>query len=134
MAEHCTEEALRRFFAEHGGGFAAVYLYGSVARGTAQAQSEVDVAVLHLDDPPRTLAGLGLGLEGELEQALGLEVQVVVLNRAPVQLVHNVLREGQLIAERDRAARVHFEVQARREYLDLLPVLRRYRRLAGRAA
>jgi predicted nucleotidyltransferase len=34
-----------------------VYLFGSVARGTAHAGSDVDVGVLLAEDPPRTLEG-----------------------------------------------------------------------------
>ncbi len=63
-----------------------------------------------------------------LERALGRRTQVVVLNDAPPDLVHRVLRDGRLVLERDRAARIRFEVRARNEYFDLLPILNRYRR------
>jgi hypothetical protein len=48
-----------------------------------------------------------------------------------VDLAHRVLRDGLLLLERDRSARIRFEVRARNEYFDLLPHLRRYRRKAG---
>jgi len=51
-----------------------------------------------------------------------------------VDLVHRVLRDSLLLAERDRSARIRFEVRSRNEYFDLLPFLRRYRRLDERAA
>ncbi|HXO22525.1 MAG TPA: nucleotidyltransferase domain-containing protein [Thermoanaerobaculia bacterium] len=110
---------------------AAAYLFGSVARGTARRDSDVDVGILYSTDPPSGLAGLGLALEGELERALGRDVQVVVLNRAPVDLVHRVLRDGKLIYERDRSRRIAFEVRSRNEFFDLQPVLRRYRMFEG---
>jgi hypothetical protein len=50
------------------------------------------------------------------------------MRRAPVDLIHRILREGLLLVERDRAERVRFEVQARNEYFDLLPYLRNYRK------
>lgn len=125
-------DALHDFFAAHGDGLVAAYLFGSVARGTASPASDVDIAILVDKDPPRTFEALPLGLEGDLERVLGRRTQVVVLNRAPVDLVHRVLRDGQLLCERDRSARIRFEVRARAEYFDLLPVLRRYRR--GHAA
>lgn len=106
----------------------AAYLYGSVARGTATSASDVDVAVLLRDSPPPTLEGHLLDFEGVLERAVGCPVQVVVLNTAPVDLVHRVLRDGRLVLERDRSARIRFEVKARNEYFDLLPILREYRR------
>jgi predicted nucleotidyltransferase len=110
-------------------GIAAAYLFGSVARGTAKLGSDVDVGILYSEEPPRTLDGLGLGLAGELEDLLELPVQVVVLNRAPVDLVIRVLRDGKLLVDRDRSKRVRFEVRARKEHWDLEPILRRYRRL-----
>jgi hypothetical protein len=67
--------------------------------------------------------------EGDLERLLRRPVQVVVLNSAPVDLVHRILRNGRVVFEGDRSARIAFEVKARSEYFDLLPILRRYRRL-----
>lgn len=52
----------------------------------------------------------------------------MVLNRAPVDLIHRVLRDGMLLHDRDPTARIRFEVKARNEYFDLLPYLRQYRR------
>lgn len=112
---------------------AAAYLFGSVARGTAGPDSDVDLAVLYAADPPGTLEARPFRLEAELERALGRPVQVVLLNDAPADLVHRVLRDGRLVLERDRSARIRFEVRARAEYFDLLPILRRYRRLDRRA-
>ena len=106
----------------------AVYLFGSTARGTRREGSDVDVGVLLAGRPPRTLAGLELDLEAELERSIGLSVQLVVLNSAPPDLVHRVLRDGRLLVDRDPSTRVRFEVNARREYFDVLPYLRRYRR------
>jgi predicted nucleotidyltransferase len=43
---------LRDYFLRHGSaeGLAAAYLFGSVARGTAHANSDVDAGVLYVDD------------------------------------------------------------------------------------
>ncbi|WP_295883553.1 nucleotidyltransferase domain-containing protein [uncultured Thiohalocapsa sp.] len=112
-----------------GADLCCAYLFGSAARGEDRPGSDVDVAVLFHDDPPRTLAGLHLDLADRLTGALGgRRVDLVVLNRAPVDLVHRVLRDGVLLLERDRSARIRFEVRARNEYFDLLPHLERYRR------
>ena len=110
-------------------GIAAAYLFGSVARGTPKPGSDVDVGILYTEEPPETLKGLGLDLEGDLEDLLKLPVQLVVLNRAPVDLVIRVLRDGKLLVDRDRAARIRFEVKSRFEYWDLEPYLKMYRRM-----
>ena len=108
---------------------ATAYLFGSVARDTATPNSDVDVAVLLAAAPPRTFDGLHLGLEGELERGLGVPVQLVVVNRAPCDLVHRVLRDGVLLVDRDPGSKIRFEIDARSRYFDLQPFLRRYRRV-----
>ena len=124
-------EALER----EGPALCCAYLFGSRARGDAGRDSDVDVAVLFTADPPLTLAGLHLDLADRLSAAVGgLSVDLLVLNRAPVDLVHRVLRDGVLLLERDRSARIRFEVRARNDYFDLLPHLRRYRRFGEGAA
>ena len=123
---------LEAFFAQRPEALACVYLFGSAARGTLRTGSDVDIAVLYADEPPATLEGLGLDLAADLERRLRRTVDLVVLNCAPVDLIHRILRDGILVCERDRSARIRFEVRARNEYFDLLPVLREYRRASQR--
>ena len=113
---------------------AAVYLFGSTSRGTAQADSDVDVAVLFHHPPPRVLNGPRFAIEGELERALGMPVDLVVLNDAPVDLRIRVLRDGRLLVDSDSSARIAFEVRTRNEAFDLEPVLARYRAARERQA
>lgn len=121
---------LREYFEAHSRGVICVYLFGSVARGTARPSSDVDVGVLLECDPPPTLAGSAVALAGELEGVLGRRVDVVFLNCAPVDLVHRVLRDGVLIFDPRPSERIRFEVRARNTYFDLKPILDRYRRAA----
>ena len=128
MTVGTVERVLRELFAAQPGEIIAAYLFGSVARGTADARSDVDVAVLYAAPPPATLEGLPLDLEGRIEQLVNRPAQVIVLNTAPAGLVHRVLRDGVLLLDRDPNARIRFEVRARNEFFDLQPVLARYRR------
>ncbi|CAN5878108.1 hypothetical protein BH11MYX4_BH11MYX4_51340 [soil metagenome] len=113
-------------------GLVAAYLFGSHARGEARTGSDVDVA-LWLSDAPATLDDLHLDLAADLERDLGVPVDIVILNGAPSDLVHRVLRDGVLLVERDRSARVRLEVRARNDYFDLLPMRTAYRRRRGAA-
>ncbi len=106
----------------------AAYLYGSVARDTATASSDIDIGILLQTTPPGRLQDLRSNLEALLENSLGRRVQVVILNLAPTDLVHRVLRDGRVLVDRDRGARIRFEVRTRNEYFDLMPTLNRYRR------
>jgi len=127
-----VERRLRAFFSNAPDDLAAVYLFGSVARGTEGPDSDVDVGILFRTDPPATLDGLPLDLEDALERSLGKAVQVVTLNHAPADLRARVLRDGRLIVQPDPGARVRWEVATRNEVFDLQPILTRYRR--GRPA
>ncbi len=111
----------------------AAYLFGSRARGDARASSDVDVAIL-LGEAPVSFESWPFELAGELEQELGLRVDVVVLNGAPSDLVHRVLRDGELLVDNDRSARIRFEVRSRNDYFDMLPIRNAYRRRAGAGA
>jgi predicted nucleotidyltransferase len=124
------ERDLREFLATvaEREGIAAAYLFG-VARGTARPESDVDVGILYLEDPPLTLEGMGFGLEGEMESLLRIPVQVVVLNHVSVDLLIRVLRDGKLLVDRDRSARIRFEVKTRFKFWDLEPYLNLYRRV-----
>lgn len=108
------------------------YLFGSTARGRSRQDSDLDVAVLLAGGPGSTrfrptLAALRSDLQADLQEAAGRPVDLVVLNRASPDLIHRVLRDGILLDERDRSARIRFEVNARNEYFDVLPFLNRYR-------
>lgn len=122
--------AVRAFFAAPPPGVVAAYVFGGVARGRMTDSSDVDVAVLLEGRPSRTLEGLRPDLRDDLQEHVGRPVDLVILNHAPADLVHRVLRDGVLVAETDPAARVAFEVRRRNEYFDLEPVRLRYRRAA----
>jgi predicted nucleotidyltransferase len=108
-------------------GIAAVYLFGSVAAGTDTPDSDVDLGVLYQQAPPAALDAGPLDLEERLERRLGRAVHLVVLNTAPADLRIRVLRAQRLLVERDRAARIRFEVASRNEFFDIEPILRAYR-------
>jgi predicted nucleotidyltransferase len=123
-------QRLQAFFARCHQGVTCAYLYGSTARGEAHAASDIDITVLYTQDPPATLDGLEFELANKLERHLGRPVDLLVLNRASVDLIHRILRDGVLVFDGDPSARIRFEVKARNEYFDLLPYLRQYRRTA----
>lgn len=108
-------------------GLVAAYLFGSRARGDGSERSDVDIG-LWLERAPSSFDELPLELTADLEQRLALPVDVVVLNGAPSDLVHRVLRDGVLLVERDRSARIRLEVRSRNDYFDMTAFRRDYRR------
>jgi len=124
-----AERALRVIadYYRHKTGLAAVYLFGSVARGTARSDSDVDIGVLYEVAPAAELMAQPYADEAELGELLQRPVQIVVMNDAPPDLVHRILRDGLLALEPNKRGRIAFEVRARNIYFDLLPILREYR-------
>jgi uncharacterized protein len=103
-----------------------VYLFGSHARHQARATSDLDIAVL-LDEQerdPLELLERRLDLGARVQDIMRGPVDVVLLNRAPLLLQGEVMREGKLLYEADRAARVEYEVRARTLWFDFQPRLR----------
>ena len=107
---------------------AVAYLFGSFARGSAGPKSDLDVAVLLSVPVERRLGGPLAELRDAVERACRRPCDLIDARTAPADLVHRILRDGVLLVERDRSARIAFEVAKRNEYFDLLPYLREYRR------
>ncbi|WP_290650614.1 nucleotidyltransferase domain-containing protein [Aquisalimonas sp.] len=103
-------------------------LFGSHARSDQGSDSDVDVAVVLQEACGSSLLGPITVLRGGLERLLGREVDAIDLRKAPVDLIHRVLRDGHLLMDREPSTRALFKVHARNAYFDLLPHLRRYRR------
>jgi len=127
MERDAVAARVRKVVVSHPGVVAA-YLFGSVARGTSKPSSDVDVAVLYEKTPRAELGSPPMRLEAALEKELRRPVQVVCLNTVPPDLGIRVLRHGTLLTERNRSARIRFEVKLRNEYWDLEPILRRCRK------
>ncbi|GAA6131879.1 type VII toxin-antitoxin system MntA family adenylyltransferase antitoxin [Halopseudomonas sabulinigri] len=76
----------------------AVYLFGSQAKGSAGADSDVDLAIL-ADNPPDTL---GLWeLSGKLAQINGCDVDLVDLRAASTVMQYQIITTGQRLWSRD---------------------------------
>jgi predicted nucleotidyltransferase len=104
----------------------AVYLFGSAARGTRGKRSDVDIAVLTQarGTSHRRSRSLVEYVQAACD-ALGTDrVDVVLLDRAPIALRHEVFREGKPLLVRDPEALTRFRLESSREYLDTIPLRR----------
>jgi hypothetical protein len=103
------------------------YLFGSQARGSARAHSDVDVAVYVGEPrPPASAFGYTADLTAAMMRALRIDrVDVVLLNEASPLLYHRVLRDGVRVLSRDLRATTKREGRALSRYCDYLPQLRK---------
>ena len=104
---------------------AAVYLFGSHARGASTPLSDIDIAILFHSaiDESRYFA---LRLE-YISRAMGIlrtdKVDIVILNRAPLHLAYKILSGGVLLLDRDPRFRAGFEADRVGRFLDFKPFL-----------
>lgn len=99
------------------------YLFGSRAKGRVHSRSDVDVAVL-LDEglSPVEQGQWQLELISRLTDALHTDdIDLVILNRAPPFLRHQVIKARQRLYVRDEDERVRFEVETMRDWFDWQP-------------
>jgi predicted nucleotidyltransferase len=104
MDEAILDDALARLQAA---GAVAVYLHGSQANHTATKLSDIELAALFPDPAP---------LSFELD--LPPEVDLLVLNGAPLEIAGRIACGGTLVLEVDPLQRVHWEATTRKIYLD----------------
>ena len=103
---------------------AAAWVFGSVARGEARAESDLDVAVL-LREPSADALSMRrelMRLAANLERAVGRRVDLVVLGLHDPIVAHRVLSEGQLVLDADPERRIAFTSDAVARYLDWSPL------------
>jgi predicted nucleotidyltransferase len=101
------------------------YLFGSHARGQANSLSDVDVAVFLDGQPDNDLCfEVRLNMTGRLMDHLHTNnVDVAILNQAPLALRYRVVRDGRLLFCRDNDAHIAFTAQTVSRYLDFKPVI-----------
>lgn len=125
---------LRDYFAESSPpGLVSAYLFGSVARGTEHRESDVDVSILldrsrHADRADRS--ALRIDLTSDLIHVLGRNaVDVVILNDAPPELGRRIVTQGERVHCGDAEADHAFVRDVQLRAADLVPFLRRMRRI-----
>jgi predicted nucleotidyltransferase len=92
-------------------------LFGSLARGQARKDSDVDLG-LFLEPVSRRER---LHVEAELARAAGREVDVVYLNEAPPLLRFEIARDGILLLEREEGLWTRCKVKAMLDWWDWAP-------------
>jgi uncharacterized protein len=92
VREQAIEELRRMVLNALGEHDAAVWLFGSCARGEARQHSDIDIAILPRDDLPWGFFG---ELDADIEEStIPYDVDLVYLRRADAALIDEVHREG----------------------------------------
>ncbi|MBM4319760.1 MAG: nucleotidyltransferase domain-containing protein [Deltaproteobacteria bacterium] len=121
--QRAAQEILARY-----DGIVAAYLYGSAARREAAADLDIGLVLARPCTDPFWL----IQVRAELEEAgrpLPLEIDLRCLNGGGPRFLMEVVRDGRLLYERDRAARLRFLAGAMSQWLDFRPCWERLRRV-----
>jgi uncharacterized protein len=101
---------------------AAAWVFGSVARGEAHRDSDLDVALLPTRPPTPAEAVALYEIAAALERySPSGRVDLLLLGDQGPVLRHRVLRDGVLVRDADPELRLQFEFRTIAEYLDWLP-------------
>ena len=93
------------------------YLFGSFGRGKRLPLSDVDIAV-YLKEPT-VVQEKKMEILGALIDILQTdEIDLVVLNNAPLPLRRRILESKKVVVDREPFLRHHYESLTMREYLD----------------
>jgi uncharacterized protein len=93
------------------------YIFGGLATGNLRPLSDIDIAV-YLDSCADK-AEAKLEIIGNLSDTLKTdEIDLVILNDAPISLVGRILKKKRLIADKQPFLRHSFESLALREFFD----------------
>ena len=103
-------QIIRDIVNSYGKRLSFAYLFGSQARGEATAASDLDIAIQCADADPGNRFTLKLDLNADLCRALGRnDVDILILNSAPILLQEEVVRHGILLYAHDPAALIEYE-------------------------
>lgn len=120
-------------------GVGIVYLFGSSAQQTATALSDIDIGIVMSDI--KAVRGNTMPAYLELFELFGGLVEdsnkldIVFLQRAPLELRFDVIKNGHALYESSVTFRLDFEEAVMRAYCDFYPILREFdEAIIGRAA
>ncbi|WPX08429.1 type VII toxin-antitoxin system MntA family adenylyltransferase antitoxin [Anaerocellum danielii] len=114
---------LETFFSVFGDKVVASYLFGSFALGTYTPLSDIDIAVLFDKDLSKKIME---ELENEILDGLMKmfktdEVDLVVLNSAPLSVRYGVLKTAKIVYCSNIEKTVDFQTEVISKYLDIEP-------------
>jgi len=104
-----------------------VYLFGSQVEDRVGPMSDFDLGVLieRAQFGPQVRSRLSIELAQIIKDG---KIDVVLLNRVPIELAYAVIADGEILYQQDDATRVEYEARVMGLYFDYLPVLRSQRR------
>lgn len=102
------------------------YLFGSFISG--DVFKDIDIGVFISGAESKSLLKLELMLEGEVEDAIHMPVDIRIINHAPPSFVYNMLKGGIVIVDANKPMRTDFEGLVCKKYFDFQHLRNEYLR------
>jgi predicted nucleotidyltransferase len=119
------EEKIQEHFTNKPG-IAAVYLYGSYAKGQVRHESDVDIAIL-FGNRDRDIVNKRLEkIHVELSRCLRKEIHLTALDFAGEMLLKQILKSGRCLIVNDTEALKYFTMNALSKILDFQYYLNKF--------
>ena len=119
------------FFRDHDQ-IIAVYLFGSLAKGTFNKNSDIDIAVMFKDyKDEMKVFDIRLKLMDDLSVFLDYDVDIIVFSQASLKMQHQII-SGELIVGKDNRQRIRREQYSLNRYLDMKYYYNSYEKNMGK--
>jgi len=102
------------------------YIFGSFVSG--YEVKDIDVGVFISSVENKSPLKLELKLEGEIEDAIHIPVDIRIINNAPSSFIYNVLKGGIVIVDNNKSLRSDFEGLVYKKYFDFQHLRNEYLR------
>jgi len=99
------------------------YVFGSFVK--EEKFSDIDIAV-YLKKAVKSPLGWEVRWEGKLQSSCHFQVDVRIINQAPLSFVYQTIKSGVLVVDRDPSLRADFEGLVVKKYLDFSYYRRQY--------
>jgi len=102
------------------------FLFGSLARDKARNNSDIDLGIYLSPTCEEDFFRLKMNYKSELEQALKMPVDIVIMNDAPPLLNHQIFTDGIPIKNKDQKTLTNFRVRNFYFYQDQRIIMNQY--------
>lgn len=102
------------------------YIFGSFVSG--DSFKDIDIGIFISDSEIKSPLTQELEMEGELEDAIHIPVDVRIINKAPLSFIYNILKNRIVIVDNNKSLRADFEGLVYKKYFDFQYLRREYLR------
>jgi len=121
MYDKLNDIKIKKIFSDENN-ISLAYIFGSQLKGKTGPLSDYDFAIFLSRKPSFQFK---YRLKNKLVTILNTgQVDLVILNDAPIELKYNVIAAGKIIFQKNSIIRTEFEADTLSRYFDYLPVLR----------